>query len=56
MQILIDNDYICSLLNIDNTEQAETILNILRDNHDNLLDKIDDAIMHILYTSSGGQS
>jgi hypothetical protein len=55
MQILIDNDYICSLLNID-TEQAETILNILRDNHDNLLDKIDDAIMHILYTSSGGQS
>ena len=56
MQILIDNDYICSLLNIDNTEQAETILNILRHNEDNFLDKIDDAIMHILYTSSGGQS
>ena len=56
MQILIDDDYICSLLNIDDTEQAESILNLLSDNRDNLLDKLDDAIMHIIHTSSGGQS
>jgi len=47
MIINIDTDYIVSLYNCD-FDTAATVLAILNDNEDNLLDKVDDAIIHIV--------
>jgi hypothetical protein len=51
MIINIDTDYIVSLYNCD-FDTAATVLAILNDNEDNLLDKVDDAIIHIVGDNS----
>jgi hypothetical protein len=47
MIINIDTDYIVSLYNCD-FDTAATVLAILNENEDNLLKKVDDAIIHIV--------
>lgn len=47
MIINIDTDYIVSLYDCD-FDTAAKVLAILNDNEDNLLDKVDDAIIHIV--------